>query len=180
MSDHQDITEYLRQTIERGGSDLHISANAPPAARVNGAITPLEDFELSADACKTLIMGTLHTVDAPQTIDRLVDVFPPDQQQQIIAQLGNVLSAIITQRLLPKADGSGRVVATEVLRMNYALRNCVRDRKIEQIVGLMEVGRKEGMHTIDDHLEILLAQNLITRDEVFLQCRDQSRFQAAE
>ncbi len=353
MSEVRDITDYLRETVEAGGSDLHLAADAPPAARLHGSIRPLEDFALTADDCQRLIMGTLseaqrakleeeweldyamavqgvgrfrgnvhytqthmeatfryipeeipelsqlghspiiekfcqlkrglvlvtgvtgagktttlagmirrnaetnsgviitiedpiefvfahmssiikqrevgrdtksfaralrqalrqdpdvivvselrdletirialtaaetghlvlatlHTVDAPQSIDRLVDVFPSDQQQQIIAQLSNVLEGVISQRLIPRIDGQGRVLASEILKMNYALRACVRDRKLEQMVGLMEVGRQEGMHTIDDSLDTLLKSRMISREEALYHCRDVTRFQAPE
>lgn len=349
MSSPRDITDYLRETVEAGGSDLHLAAHAPPAARLHGSIRPLEDFSLTPEDCKTLIMdtlseaqrakleeeweldyamavkdvgrfrgnvhysqthleaafrhipeeipiledlghsqtvdrfcelqrglilvtgvtgsgksttlagmirrigetrsgviitiedpiefvfphmssiikqrevgrdtksfaralrqalrqdpdvivvselrdletirialtaaetghlvlATLHTVDAPQSIDRLVDVFPSDQQQQIRAQLANVLEGVISQRLLPRADGEGRVLGTEVMKLNYALRACIRDHKLEQVVGLMEVGRQEGMHTIDDALESLLQSGLISREEALHQCRDATRF----
>jgi len=157
---------------------LRQSMRQDPDVIVVSELRDLETIRTALTAAETghLVLATLHTVDAPQTIDRLVDVFPPDQQQQIIAQLGNVLEAIISQHLLPRADDQGRVLATEVMRMNYGLRSCVRDRKIEQIVGLMEIGRQEGMHTIDDTLEILHHQKLITREEVLLHCRDANRF----
>lgn len=100
------------------------------------------------------MLATLHTSDAPQSIDRLVDIFPADQQPQIVTQLSGVLEGIVSQRLLPRADGEGRVLAVEVLRPSYAIRNCIGDRKIEQVVGLMEISSKEGNRTIDGGLGI--------------------------
>jgi twitching motility protein PilT len=153
-----------------------------PDVIVVSELRDLETIQIALTAAETghLVLATLHTVDAPQSIDRLVDVFPPDQQQQIIAQLGNVLEAIISQRLITRADGEGRVLATEVLKMNYAVRACVRDRKIEQVVGLMEVGRKEGMHTIDDTLDLLFENKLISRELALHHARDPQRFAAPE
>lgn len=149
-----------------------------PDVIVVSELRDLETIRIALTAAETghLVLATLHTVDAPQTIDRLVDVFPPDQQQQILAQLSNVLEGIICQRLLPKTDGTGRVLASEVMCVNYGLRACIRDRKIEQLVGLMEIGSKEGMHTIDDSLDLLLRQGTITREEALFQCRDRQRF----
>ena len=105
---------------------------------------------------------------------------PADQQQQIIAQLANVLEGIISQRLLPRLDGQGRTLASEVMKVNYAMRACIRDRKLEQMVGLMEVGRQEGMHTIDDSLETLMQGGFISREEAMQQCRDLERFKPPE
>ena len=149
-----------------------------PDVIVVSELRDLETIRIALTAAETghLVLATLHTVDAPQTIDRLVDVFPPDQQQQIIAQLANVLEGIVCQRLLPRADGAGRVLASEVLRANHGIRAIIRDRKIEQLVGMMEIGSREGMHTIDDSLEMLLRHNFITREEATFQCRDRMRF----
>lgn len=149
-----------------------------PDVIVVSELRDLETIRIALTAAETghLVLATLHTLDAPQTIDRLVDVFPPEQQQQIIAQLSNVLQGIVCQRLLTRPDGNGRVLASEVLVANHGIRACIRDRKVEQIVGMMEIGSKEGMHTIDDSLEFLLAQNLITREEAQFQCRDRHRF----
>jgi len=149
-----------------------------PDVIVVSELRDLETIRIALTAAETghLVLATLHTIDAPQTIDRLVDVFPPDQQQQITAQLSSVLEGIVCQRLLPKADGSGRILASEVLTVNYGMRACIRDKKIEQLVGLMEIGSKEGMHTIDDSLELLLRQGVISLDEALFQCRDRMRF----
>ncbi|OYV04824.1 MAG: type IV pili twitching motility protein PilT [Verrucomicrobiales bacterium VVV1] len=165
--DTKSFTMALRQALRQD-----------PDVIVVSELRDLETIRIALTAAETghLVLATLHTIDAPQTIDRLVDVFPPDQQQQILAQLSNVLEGIICQRLLPKADGTGRVLASEVMCVNYGLRSCIRDRKIEQLVGLMEIGSKEGMHTIDDSLDLLLRQGTITREEALFQCRDKQRF----
>lgn len=165
--DTKSFTMALRQALRQD-----------PDVIVVSELRDLETIRIALTAAETghLVLATLHTVDAPQTIDRLVDVFPPDQQQQILAQLSNVLEGIICQRLLPKTDGTGRVLASEVMCVNYGLRACIRDRKIEQLVGLMEIGSKEGMHTIDDSLDLLLRQGTITREEALFQCRDRQRF----
>ncbi|MBT8036197.1 MAG: PilT/PilU family type 4a pilus ATPase [Verrucomicrobiae bacterium] len=157
---------------------LRQSLRQDPDVIVVSELRDLETISIALTAAETghLVIATLHTMDAPQSIDRLVDVFPTGQQQQIIAQLANVLEAIVSQRLIVSADGQGRVLASEVLRMNHGLRTCIRERKIEQVVGLMEIGQAEGMHTIDESLDQLLQHNQITTEEAVFNCRDRKRF----
>jgi twitching motility protein PilT len=158
---------------------LRQSLRQDPDVIVVSELRDLETIRIALTAAETghLVIATLHTMDAPQSIDRLVDVFPPDQQQQIVAQLANVLEAVVSQRLIMRSDGQGRVLASEVLRMNHGLRACIRERKIEQVVGLMEIGQAEGMHTIDESLAQLLQHNQITIEEADFNCRDRKRFE---
>lgn len=150
-----------------------------PDVIVISELRDLETIRIAMTAAETghLVLATLHTPDAPQTIDRLVDVFPPEQQPQIITQLASVLEAIICQRLIPRADGGGRVMATEILRPSYAIRSCIREHKLEQLVGLMEIGAKEGNHTIDESVATLFEAGLITREEAFFNCRERKLFE---
>jgi twitching motility protein PilT len=150
-----------------------------PDVIVVSELRDLETIRIALTAAETghLVIATLHTLDAPQSIDRLVDVFPHDQQQQIVAQLAGVLQAIVSQRLIMRADNNGRVMATEVMLMNHGLRNCIRERKIEQMVGLIEIGQGEGMHTIDESLAHLVESNQITLQEAIYNCRDHKRFE---
>ena len=135
----------------------------------------LETIKTAITAAETghLVISTLHTQDAPKTIDRLIDVFPGDEQAQIVAQLANCLIGIISQRLIPRSDVEGRVLATEVLKVNHGIRTCIRERKIEQIAGLIQIGAGEGMHTIDDSLAHLLTGGYIAYDEAVLNAREQ-------
>jgi twitching motility protein PilT len=137
----------------------------------------LETISAAITAAETghLVLATLHTIDAPKAIDRIVDAFPPDQQSQIIAQLANALQAIVAQRLLPKADGTGRVAATEVMIMTDGIRALMRDRRFQQVLSMIEIGSKDGMNTFDESVAGLYAQGLITQDEALLNVRDQSR-----
>jgi len=105
----------------------------------------------------------------------MVDAFPPDQQGQIIAQLANALQAIIAQRLLPKLDGNGRVACTEVMVMNDGVRSCLRDRRFQQILSMIEIGGKDGMMTFDESISDLYARKLISKEEALLNARDPSR-----
>ncbi len=140
----------------------------------------LDTIRIALTAAETghLVLATLHTPDAPQTIDRLVDVFPADQQPQIVAQLATALQGIICQRLIPRADGQGRVLASEVLVPGHGIRNCIRERKLEQIVGLMEIGHREGNRTIDDSIMALMENGLITRNDAIFHCRERKTFEA--
>ncbi|MES2920440.1 MAG: PilT/PilU family type 4a pilus ATPase [Verrucomicrobiota bacterium] len=149
-----------------------------PDVIVVSELRDLDTIRIALTAAETghLVLATLHTSDAPQTIDRIVDVFPADQQPQIITQLSTAMEGVVCQRLIPRADGQGRVLASEVLRPNHAIRNCIRERKLEQIVGLMEIGYKEGSRTIDQSILQLLEANVITRDEALFNCRDRKTF----
>ena len=151
-----------------------------PDVIVISEMRDLDTIRIALTAAETghLVLATLHTPDAPQTIDRLVDVFPSDQQPQIIAQLSSSLEGIICQRLIPRADGQGRVLASEVLVPGHGIRNCIRERKLEQVVGLMEIGYRDGNRTIDQSIMGLLEAGLITRDEAIFHCRERKSFEA--
>ena len=157
---------------------LRQSLRQDPDVIVVSELRDLETIRIAITAAETghLVLATLHTPDAPQSIDRLVDIFPADQQPQIITQLAGVLEGIISQRLLPRADGEGRVLDAEVLRPSYAIRNCIRERKMEQVVGLMEIGFKEGNRTIDQSLNGLFESGLITREEALFNARERALF----
>jgi twitching motility protein PilT len=152
-----------------------------PDVIVVSELRDLDTIRIALTAAETghLVLATLHTADAPQTIDRLVDVFPAEQQPQIITQLSSCLEGIICQRLIPRADGQGRVLASEVLVPGHGMRNCIRDRKLEQIVGLMEIGHREGNRTIDHSIAALLGAGLITNDEALFHCRERKNFEMA-
>jgi len=149
-----------------------------PDVIVVGELRDRETMQTAMTAAETghLVISTLHTIDAPKSIERIMDVFPADQQKQISSQLSNVLEAIICQRLLRRSDVEGRVLATEALRVNSGIQACLRERKIEQLVGLMEIARKEGCHTIDDCLETLVKHNYITHHDAVQNCRNDRRF----
>jgi twitching motility protein PilT len=151
-----------------------------PDVIVVSEMRDLDTIRIALTAAETghLVLATLHTPDAPQTIDRLVDVFPSDQQPQIIAQLSSSLQGIVCQRLLMRADAHGRVLATEVMVPGHGIRNCIRERKLEQIVGLMEIGQRDGNHTIDESIAGLLEAGMITRDEAIFHCRERKVFEA--
>src|ERR687893_69528 len=132
-----------------------------------GEMRDLETISLAVTAAETghLVFGTLHTQDAPQTIDRVIDVFPPHQQHQVRTQLANALQGIITQTLIPRKDGRGRVVACEVLVPTPGVRNLIREGKNHQIYSAMQTGGKFGMQTMDAALVDLMRRGLITEAE---------------
>jgi len=152
-----------------------------PDVIVVGELRDRESMQIALTAAETghLVLSTLHTLDAPKSVERILDVFPPDQHRQIASQLSGVLEAVICQRLLPRADGQGRVLATEVMRVTSGIEVCLRERKLEQLVGLMEIFNKQGNHTIDDCLQHLHESGAITAEEVMKHCRDDRRFSMA-
>ncbi|HWH10177.1 MAG TPA: type IV pilus twitching motility protein PilT [Solirubrobacteraceae bacterium] len=130
-----------------------------------GEMRDLETIATALTAAETghLVFATLHTSDAPQTVDRIIDVFPAEQQNQIRVQLSVALQGIITQQLLPTSDGSGRVVACEVLVPTPAVRNLIREGKIHQITSFMQTGSAAGMQTMDAALASLVRAGTITQ-----------------
>jgi twitching motility protein PilT len=167
-SDTKSFAEALKHAL-RQDPDVILVGEMRDHETISSAITAAETGHL--------VIGTLHTIDAPKAIDRIVDTFPAAQQPQVIAQLANSLSAVISQRLLPKEDGTGRVLATEILTGNTAVRSCIRERRWEQLTGLIEIGRKDGMHTIDDDLEQLYLSRAISKEEAISNARDANRME---
>ncbi|MDQ4126663.1 MAG: type IV pilus twitching motility protein PilT [Actinomycetota bacterium] len=144
----------------------HVLRQDPDVILV-GEMRDLETISLAVTAAETghLVFGTLHTQDAPQTVDRIIDVFPPHQQHQIRAQLANVLQGIITQTLVPRRDVKGRVVVCEVLVPTSGVRNLIREGKNHQIYSAMQTGGKFGMQTMDAALVELVRRRLISGEE---------------
>jgi len=147
-----------------------------------GEMRDLETIQTAITAAETghLVFATLHTIDAPKAIDRIVDAFPGDQQPQILAQLANALEMIISQRLLPSENGSGRTLASEILVANMPVRACIRDRRFEQLIGLIEIGARDGMHTIDESLSELFLSGQISKEMAVSHARDRGRIGALE
>ena len=143
----------------------HVLRQDPDVILV-GEMRDLETISLAVTAAETghLVFGTLHTQDAPQTVDRIIDVFPPHQQHQVRTQLANALQGIITQTLIPQRDGKGRVVACEVLVPTPGVRNLIREGKNHQIYSAMQTGGKFGMQTMDAALVELVRRELISRE----------------
>jgi twitching motility protein PilT len=137
-----------------------------------GEMRDLETISVALTAAETghLVFATLHTQDAAQTIDRVIDVFPPHQQQQIRVQLAGALQGVVCQTLCKTFDGTGRAVATEVLVATPAIRNLIREGKTHQIYSSLQAGAKHGMHTLDQHLAELVRSGRITYETALEKC----------
>ncbi|MGZ4625764.1 MAG: type IV pilus twitching motility protein PilT [Kineosporiaceae bacterium] len=161
------------------GEDTHSFANAlkhvlrqDPDIILVGEMRDLETISVALTAAETghLVFATLHTQDAAQTIDRVIDVFPPHQQQQVRVQLAGALQGVVCQALCRTADGDGRVVATEVMIATPAIRNLIREGKTHQVYSAMQAGAQHGMHTMDQHLAELVRSGRITYQHGLEKC----------
>jgi twitching motility protein PilT len=131
-----------------------------------GEMRDLETIATALTAAETghLVFATLHTQDAPGTVDRLIDVFPAAQQEQVRVQIAGTLQGVVTQTLLPTADGQGRVAAVEVLLPDDAVRNLIRQAKVEQIYSVMQTAGKRGMQTLEQALVDLVQRGIVSRE----------------
>jgi twitching motility protein PilT len=131
-----------------------------------GEMRDLETIATALTAAETghLVFATLHTQDAPSTVDRLIDVFPAAQQEQVRVQIAATLQGVVTQTLLPRLDGAGRVPAVEILLPDDAVRNLIRQAKIEQVYSVMQTGTQRGMQTLEQHLADLVAHGIVAVD----------------
>jgi twitching motility protein PilT len=161
------------------GEDTHSFSNAlkhvlrqDPDIILVGEMRDLETISVALTAAETghLVFATLHTQDAAQTIDRVIDVFPPHQQQQVRAQLAGALQGVVCQTLCRTTDGKGRVVATEVMVATPAIRNLIREGKTHQVYSAMQAGAQHGMHTMDQHLAELVRSAKITYEQGLEKC----------
>lgn len=166
-------------------SDTHSFADAlkhalrqDPNVIIVGEMRDLETISTALTAAETghLVLATLHTPDAPQTVERIIDVFPPHQQQQIKLQLADCLQAVISQLLLPHASGKGRVMAAEIMVGTPGIRNLIREQEIEQIPTLMQTGSQYGMRTMDKSLKDLVQRGLITLDTALSKVKNPEEF----
>src|SRR5690348_17464164 len=134
-----------------------------------GEMRDLETISTALTAAETghLVFGTLHTQSAPSTIDRIIDVFPPAQQEQVRIMIANSLQAVVTQTLLPTADGHGRVAALEILFPDDAVRNLIRQAKIEQVYSVMQTNTARGMQTMEQALADLIGRGVIKVEDAF-------------
>jgi twitching motility protein PilT len=163
------------------GSDTMTFASAMKSALRQDAdvivVSELRDLETMRTAIQAaetghLVISTLHTSEATGTMTRIFDAFPSEQQDYVAAQLSSCLKGVVCQHLLPRADAEGRVLATEVMRMNHGVARCIRDRRFAQLPGLIQIGGRDGMHTIDDSLLHLLQNNFIAEEHALAHCRD--------
>ena len=154
-SDSNDYAQALRAALRED-----------PDVILVGEMRDLETISTALTAAETghLVLSTLHTIGADKTIDRIIDVFPPNQQQQVRVQLASVLECIVSQQLIRREDGRGRVAALEVLFANTAIRNMIRENKTYQIISAMQTGKRQGMQTMDDAIYELFLRGDISAD----------------
>jgi twitching motility protein PilT len=176
----EDPIEYLHQhknavvNQREIGLDTDSYANALRAALredpdviLVGEMRDLDTISIAITAAETghLVFSTLHTIGAASTIDRIIDVFPPHQQQQIRIQLASVLESVVSQQLIPTSDGKGRVAAFEVLHANSAVKNLIREAKLHQITTIIQTNKKQGMMTMDDAIYDLYLRRQIDAEK---------------
>jgi len=139
-----------------------------------GEMRDLETIETALIVAETghLVLATLHTSDAVQTVNRIVDVFPAHQQNQVRVQLSLELLGIVSQQLIPKSSGRGRVLATEVLIANHAARSLIREQKVHQLYSVIQTGQKEGMRTMNQALYELYTNQVVTLDDALARSSD--------
>lgn len=185
----EDPIEYLhkhKQSIinqREIGTDSTSFANAlrvvlreDPDVILVGEMRDFETIEIAVTAAETghLVFSTLHTIGAVSTIDRIIDVFPPHQQQQIRVQLSSVLEGVVSQQLIPTADGTGRVAAFEIMLPNPAIRSLIREGKNHQITSFIQTNKKMGMQMMDDAIFELYLKGTINKDQALAFCQDLS------
>lgn len=149
-----------------------------PDIIVVGEMRDLETISTALTAAETghLVLATLHTPDAPQTIERIIDAFPPHQQQQVKLQLASALQGVASQILLPKADGQGRILATEIMVATPGVRNLIREQAIEQLPTAIQTGSAYGMHTMDKSLQRLYQNGSITYETALMHVANKEEF----
>ena len=143
-----------------------------------GEMRDLASIALAMEASMTghLVFGTLHTMNAMKTVDRIIEIFPSNQQGQVRSTLSDALKAVVSQTLFKRVDVKGRVAALEILICTPAVRNLIREAKTYQILSSMQTGKKYGMQTLDDAIEDLLTKKKISGEDAYANCNDKARF----
>src|SRR4029077_11081046 len=145
-----------------------------------GEMRDLETISLAITASETghLVLGTLHTSNASRTLDRLLDVFPPDQQEQVRIMVSESLRGVIIQQLIPRAGGKGRVLALEILNNSTAVANVIREAKTFMLPGIIQTGKKQGMQLMDDCLLDFYQRGLISPEEAYARAEQKQTMRA--
>jgi twitching motility protein PilT len=188
----EDPIEYLHQnkkciiaqrdlgedTWSFAGALVHTLRHDPDVILV-GEMRDLDTIRTAITAAETghLVLGTLHTVDAVQTVDRIIDAFPPEHQHQIRLQLSQVLESVLSQTLLPRASGTGRIAAFEILLATAAVRNLIRTSKTYELPSVMQLGSEENMQTLNQALARLVRSNTVTLQDALAKSSDVKQLQ---
>ncbi len=159
---------------------LHSALREDPDVILVGELRDLETMSIAVTAAETgiLVMGTLHTNGAAQTVDRMVNVFPSDKQSHVRGMLSTSLRGVVSQQLLRRADGEGRVAALEILINTPAAASLIRQGKLDQLENVMQSGAQFGMRTMDSAIQQLLEQRLITGEEAYQKAINKGKFEA--
>ena len=157
---------------------LRAALREDPDVILVGEMRDRETIELGITAAETghLLFGTLHTNSAPKTVDRIIDVFPADQQEQIRAMLAESLEGVVSQVLLRKKDGKGRIAAQEILVGTSAISNLIRENKIHQIPSIIQTGKRDGMQLLDQHILEYMMSSQIDATEAYMKSNNKTAF----
>jgi twitching motility protein PilT len=168
---HYDLTDFP--------SGLRAALREDPDIILIGEMRDLETIRLALTAAEvgSLVFGTLHTNGASQSVDRIIDVFSAEEQPQIRAMLSQSLAGVVSQVLLRRVDNGGRIPATEVMFGNPAVSNLIRENKIQDIVSVIQAGKQQGMHTLDDSLVQLVTKKLVDPEEAFSYAENKGWFE---
>jgi twitching motility protein PilT len=160
------------------GVSLRAALREDPDIILIGEMRDLETISIAITSAETghLVLGTLHTPGAARTVNRVVDVFPPEQVSQIRAMVSESLRGVVSQQLLPRADGKGRINAQEILVVTPAIGNLIRENRTFQIPSMMQIGIKQGMKLMDVSLAELVNKGLVTADEATTRVEDPVEF----
>jgi twitching motility protein PilT len=168
--------------VESFASGLKAALREDPDVILVGEMRDLDTVHLALTASETglLVLGTLHTSSAHKTVDRIIDVFPTNHQPQIRAMLSESLRGVVSQKLLRKAGGSGRIAAVEVMLTNQAIQNLIREAKTYQIPSVLQTGKTAGMQTMDDHIRALAQEGRVDREEAAAYLDEKKRLLSEE
>ena len=168
---HYDITDFRTGILAATRED--------PDVLLIGELRDLESIRLGLNAAElgALVFTTLHTNGAADAVDRVIDVFPAEEQSHVRTVLSQCLAGIVSQALIASPDGTARYPATEILRVTPAVANLIRENKIQDIVNQMQAGRKDGMHTLEDSLEALVSAGKVSAEDAYLHARNKARFE---
>jgi len=174
LVNHREVAQHTRSFA----AALRGALREDPDIILVGEMRDLETIELALTAAATghLVFGTLHTPSAAKTIDRVIDVFPAGQQNQIRNTLSESLKGVVAQNLFKRIDIKGRVAALEILVVTTAIANLIREAKTFQIPGMLQIGKKFGMQTLDDAILDLLNKKMIDPEDAYAQCIDKPKF----
>lgn len=161
-------------------SGLRHALRQDPDVIFVGEMRDLETTSATITAAETghLVFSTLHTVSASRTVERIIDIYPANQQTQIRTMLANTLQAVVSQTLMRRADGPGMIPAIEIMICNSAVRNCIRDSRVCEVPNIIETGQRVGMQSIDQSIGQMLSYGYITEEQALAKCEDAARMQA--